>query len=110
MAFVRIKLLEAILDHTKPVDPVCSVNIKEAVTGPNGAIALEQRKKTFHPDWDRCFDSHLKHGRRIQIIVNERADGVLRPLAEVTVETEALANECMEEEPSSAVKLGVSAC
>lgn len=110
MAFLRIKLLEAILDHTKPVDPVCSVNIKEAVAGPTGAVTLEQRKKTFHPDWDRCFDSHLKPGRRVQIIVNERADGVLRPLAEVTVEAEALANECMQEEAASAVKLGVSVC
>ena len=108
MAFLRIKLLEAILDHTKPLDPICSVNVKEAVTAPGGSIALEQRKKTFHPEWDRCFDSHLKPGRRIQIIVNDRTDAGLRPLAEVTVEGEALASECIQEEASSAVKLGVS--
>ena len=108
MAFLRIKLLEAILDHTKPLDPACSVNVKEAVTATDGSVALEQRKKTFHPEWDRCFDSHLKPGRRIQIIVNDRTDAGLCPLAEVTVESEALANECIQEEASSAAKLGVS--
>ena len=107
MAFLRIKPLEAIIDHVKPLEPVCSVNIKEAITGENGVVRYDQRKKTFYPDWDRCFDSHLKPGRRMQIIVNDRGDGNLRPLAEVTVETEALANECMQEEAASAVKLAV---
>ena len=96
------------MDHVKPTDPTCSVNIKEAITGDNGSVTLEQRKKTFFPDWDRCFDSHLKPGRRMQIIVNDRIDLALRPLAEVTVETEALATECMAEEEGSAVKLAVS--
>ena len=108
MAFMRIKLLEAIVDHAKPVEPVCSVNVKEAISGTDGAVTLEQRKKTFYPDWDRCFDSHLKPGRRMQIIVCDRGDGTLRPLAEVTVETDALASECMQEEPGSALKLAVS--
>ena len=108
MAFVRIKVLEAIVDHTKPAEPVCAVNVKEAVTGPDGVLVLEQRKKTFYPDWDRCFDSHLRPGRRMQIIVNDRTNGSLHPLAEVTVETEALAGECMQEEPGTAVKLAVS--
>ena len=108
MAFLRIKLLEAIVDHIKPTDPTCSVNIKEAVAGGDGSVTLEQRKNTFCPDWDRCFDSHLKPGRRMQIIVNDRVESSLRPLAEVTVETEALATECMAEEEGSAVKLAVS--
>ena len=107
MAFIRIKLLEAIIDHAKPTEPTCSVNVKEAITSDDGNVTYEQHKKTFFPDWDRCFDSHLKPGRRMQIIVNERVDGVLRPLAEVTVETEALASECMQDEPGSAVKLAV---
>lgn len=107
MAFVRIKLLEAIVDHVKPTDPVCSVHIMEAITGEDGTITFDQRKKTFCPDWDRCFDSHLKRGRRMQIIVNDRIEGALRPLAEVTVETGALANECMQDEAGSAVKLAV---
>lgn len=108
MAFLRLRLLEAIIDHEKPTEPASSVNVKEAVTGEDGSVTYEQHKKTFFPDWDRCFDSHLKPGRRMQIIVNDRVDGVLRPLAEVTVETEALASECMQEEPGSAVKLAVS--
>lgn len=106
MAFVRLKLLEAIVDQ-KPSEPVCSVNIKEAITGEDGTVTFDQRKKTFCPDWDRCFDSHLKPGRRMQIIVNDKVEGVIRPLAEVTVETEALASECMQEEAGSAVKLAV---
>ena len=109
MAFLRIKPLEAFVDHVKPSEPVCSVNIKEAITGEDGVVRYDQRKKTFYPDWDRCFDSHLKPGRRMQIIVNDRGggDGNLRPLAEVTVETEALANECMQDEAGTAVKLAV---
>ena len=98
------------MDHAKPADPTCSVNIKEAVAAEDGSVTYEQHKKTFFPDWDRCFDSHLKPGRRMQIIVNERIDLALRPLAEVTVETEALASECMQEEEGSAVKLAVSRC
>ena len=108
MAFLRIKLLEAIVDHAKPADPTCSVSVKEAVPGEDGGVTYDQRKNTFFPDWDRCFDSHLKPGRRMQIIVNDRVDSALRPLAEVTVETEALASECMQEEEGSAVKLAVS--
>lgn len=107
MAFIRIKLLEAIVDHAKPSEPACSVNVKEAITGDDGAVTFDQRKKMFFPDWDRCFDSHLRARRRMQIIVNDRVDGNLRPLAEVTVETQALASECMQEEPGSAVKLAV---
>ena len=96
------------MDHTKPGDPTCSVNVKEAVTGEGGSVTFEQHKNTFFPEWARCFDSHLKPGRRMQIIVNDRIDLALRPLAEVTVETEALASECMQEEEGSAVKLAVS--
>ena len=108
MAFIRTKLLEAIVDHVKLTDAICSVNIKEAITGDNGSVTLEQRKQTFFPDWNRCFDSHLKPGRRMQIIVNDRIDAALRPLAEVTVEIEALATECMAEEEGDPVKLAVS--
>ena len=94
----------------KPSDPTCSVNVLEAMAGEDGSVTYEQRKKTFFPDWDRCFDSHLKHARRMQIIVNDRIDVALKPLAEVTVETEALASECIQEEHGSAVKLAVRAC
>ena len=111
MAFLRIKALEAIVDHTKPNDPFCAVNIKEAAEGEDGTIVLQQRKKTFYPQWNRCFDSHLKPGRRMQIIIMDRADvrgADVTPVAEVTVETQHLAQECMEEETNSALKLAVS--
>ena len=105
MAFLRINLLEAIIDHTKPNDPFCAVNIVEAICNDDGSITMQQQKKTFYPDWNRCFDSHLRKGRKMQIIVKDRPD---TPVAEVTVETEALANECVDEEAGSAVKLAVS--
>lgn len=108
-----MKALEAIVDHTKPNDPFCAVNIKEPVEleGGDGKIVLKQIKKTFYPQWNRCFDSHLKPGRRMQIIVMDRADvpgADVTPVAEVTVETQHLAQECMEEENNSALKLAVS--
>lgn len=104
-AFLRIKLLEVILDHRKPQDPYCAVNMKEASTGPDGTRTLQQTKKTFFPDWDRCFDSHLKPGRIMQVVVYDRPDELL---TEVTVETEDLAHECQQEEPGCPVKLAVS--
>lgn len=106
MAFLRIKLLEAVL-KSKPNEPFCAVNMKESVRQDDGSVTLEQKKKTFYPDWDHCFDSHLRPGRKMQIIVKDRRP-VETPLAEVTVETEALAEECMEEDPGNALKLAVS--
>ena len=110
MAFLRIKLLEVLVDRGKPHDPFCAVNIKQAIEGGDGSVTLQQQKKTFYPDWDRCFDSHLHQGRRMQIIVMDRMEGSdVTPVAEVTVETEALAHECMDEpESNNAVKLAVS--
>ena len=111
MAFLRVRLCEAIVDHTKPNDPYCAVNIKEAIKGEDGTVSLQQKKKTFFPVWGRCFDSHLKPGRQMQIFVMDRADipgADATPVAEVTVHTEHLAHECMDEEPGVAVKLAVS--
>ena len=111
MAFLRIKLLEAIVDHTKPNNPYCSVNMKEAIQGEDGKLRLEQRKKTFYPSWNRCFDSHLKPGRRMQIFIMDTADvpgADATPVAEVTVETQQLARECVDEEAGNAVQLAVS--
>lgn len=105
MAFLRIKVLEALVDHIKPNDPYCAVNVLEAIANPDGSKAFKQKKKTFYPDWDRCFDSHLRHGRRMQITVMDRPGDA--PLAEVTVETEALGRECEEEDAGTAVKLAL---
>ncbi len=110
MAFLRVRLCEAIVDHTKPNDPFCAVNIKEAVKSDDGELSLQQKKKTFYPIWGRCFDSHLKPGRRMQILVMDRADipgADATPVAEVSVETEHLAHECSDEEQGVAVKLAV---
>ena len=110
MAFIRIKLLDAIMDHTKPNNPFCAVNVKEAAAqDETGKIILQQHKKTFYPDWNRCFDSHLKPGRRIQIYIMDRADvpgADVITVAEVTVESENLAEQC---EDDNAVKIAVSA-
>ncbi len=106
MAFLRLKLLEVVLNN-KPNEPFCAVNMKESVKQDDGTVTLEQKKKTFYPDWDHCFDSHLRPGRKMQIIVKDRRP-VEIPLAEVTVETEALAQECMDEDPGNALKLAVS--
>lgn len=107
-AFIRIKLLEVIVDHSKPNNPFCAVNIKEAGQDESGLLILQQKKKTFYPEWNRCFDSHLKPGRRIQIFIMDRADvpgADVITVAEVTVETENLAQQC---EDDCAVKIAVS--
>ncbi len=104
-AFLRLKLLEAVLNN-KPNEPFCAVAMKELVKQDDGTVTLEQKKKTFYPEWDHCFDSHLRPGRKMQIIIMERQP-VEAPLAEVTVETEALAQECMSDDPANAVKLAV---
>ena len=107
-AFLRIKLLEVIMDHSKPNDPICAVNIKEASKDSKGQLVLQQHKKTFYPDWSRCFDSHLKPGRRMQIYIMDKADvpgADVITVAEVTVETESLAQQC---EDDCAVKIAVS--
>ncbi len=96
------------MDHTKPNNPFCAVNIKEAMPKEDGTLQLHQHKKTFYPDWDRCFDSHLKPGRRMQIFIMDRADipgAAVLTVAEVTVETQSLAEHC---EADNAVKIAVS--
>ena len=101
--FLRVRLLEAVIEQgRKPAEPYCAINIKEL--DDDGAIV--QRKKTFYPDWNRCFDSHIVEGRRMQIVVNDKPE---TPMAEVTVELTTLAEECKDDsELGNAVKLAVS--
>ncbi|XP_065910053.1 protein kinase C delta type-like [Dysidea avara] len=101
-SFLRVRLLEAVFeDGKKPSEPYCAVNIKEI--DERGAVL--QKKKTFYPDWNKCFDSHLLDGRRMQVIVNDKPE---TPLAEVTVELNMLAEECKEDsEAGNAVKLAL---
>ena len=96
------------MDHSKPNNPFCAVNIKEASTDAEGVLQLQQHKKTFYPAWNKCFDSHLKAGRRLQIFIMDKADvpgADVITVAEVTVETENLADHC---EDDNAVKIAVS--
>ena len=64
-AFLRIRLLECQLDNRR--ESFCSVSIKDAVHSPGEGIKLMQKKKTFYPDWGKCFDSHVLQGRRMQV-------------------------------------------
>ncbi len=69
-SFLRLKMTEAQLG--KPVSqPFCAVNIMEAVHSPGEGVKLLQKKKTFYPDWNKCFDSHLVQGRRMQVCWDE---------------------------------------
>ena len=67
-AFLRLKLTDAQLGRPTP-QPFCGVNIMEAVHSPGEGVKLLQKKKTFYPDWNKCFDSHLVQGRRMQVCV-----------------------------------------
>lgn len=59
-------MVEAQLARPTP-QPFCGVNIMEAVHSPGEGMKLMQKKKTFYPDWNKCFDSHLVQGRRMQV-------------------------------------------
>ena len=102
-SFSRIRLLEAVIKQDKkPAEPYCAINIKELEE--NGTVV--QKKKTYYPEWNRCFDSHVVEGRRMQIIVSDKPE---TPIAEVTVELNTLAEECREDSVAgNAVKLAVS--
>ena len=67
-AFLRLKLTDAQVSKPTP-QPFCAVNIMEAVHSPGEGVKLLQKKKTFYPDWNKCFDSHLVQGRRMQVCV-----------------------------------------
>lgn len=77
MGFIRIKLLEAeagtevwksLEEKGSTWDPYTGVQVKEAVEVPGQGIQLIQKKKTFYPDWNRCFDTHLNEGILLCII------------------------------------------
>ena len=53
-----------------------------------------QKKPTFYPKWNTCFDCHLYKGRTIQIIVKNSLND--RDIAEATVSAETLANKAKD--------------
>lgn len=55
---------------------------------------MVQKKPTFYPKWNTCFDCHLYKGRTIQIIVKNSLND--KNIAEATVSAEALANKAKD--------------
>lgn len=80
MSFLRVKLIEVNFEKggAMPADPFCAVKILEVQSqSEDGEDQLVQKKKTFYPQWNRCFDSHLVQGRRMQVIVMDKQVGRL---------------------------------
>lgn len=78
MSFLRVKFIEANFEEggAVPVDPFCAVKILEVQSqNDDDEPQLIQKKKTFYPQWNRCFDSHLVQGRRMQVIVMDKQVG-----------------------------------
>lgn len=99
MGFIRVKLIEVKpASDWKMFDPFCSVHVKEAVMTPGQGIALVQKKKTFMPDWNKCFDTHNYEGRVITIVVKEKPD---KFLGEVTIGVQFLVDQCKRDGYSS---------
>ncbi|XP_031566552.1 protein kinase C delta type-like [Actinia tenebrosa] len=99
MGFIRVKLIEVKpASDWKMFDPFCAVHVKEAVMTPGQGISLVQKKKTFVPDWNKCFDTHNYEGRVITIVVKEKPD---KFLGEVTIGVQFLVDQCKREGYSS---------
>nr|CAA73557.1 Serine/Threonine protein kinase [Sycon raphanus] len=97
-SFLRIKILQATSLRGNASDPHLAVNIKESIRTPGGKdVQVVQKKDTFHPEWGKCFDSHLNDGRRMQVMVTDIVgDGVMEStqLGEVTVLLASIADQC----------------
>ncbi|XP_065674354.1 protein kinase C delta type isoform X2 [Hydra vulgaris] len=103
MGFVRIKLVEATAGsnvwkeleaESKTWDPYTGVHIKEAVEIPGQGLQLVQEKKTIYPEWNRCFDTHLKPGRMVTFVLMNKVDAKIA--GDVTVGVQFLADQCLK--------------
>lgn len=106
-SFIRIKLIEVKLSNSGNLfthEPFAAVSVKEKEFKIDGTAEYAQKKKTFYPQWGRCFDSHIHDGRRIQIII---MDGPENALLEVTVELLMLADHYRSDMSGNAVKLAL---
>ena len=104
--FIRIKFIEVkfpSLKYNFANEPSTSVNIMEKEITPTG-VDYVQKKKTFFPDWGRCFDSHIHEGRRMQVIIMDSPDN---PVSQVTVELLTLAEHYRSDSTGNAVKLAL---
>ena len=107
-SFIRVKLLQILESKTPTSDPYCAINVKEVLKQDGGDTKLVQKKKTFNPEWGKCFDSHLLQGRRLQILVMDRGQGDAI-IGEVSVEVSAIADQCRSTAFGSGVaKMAVS--
>lgn len=88
-AFLRVKILQVTQLPTYANDPQLAVDIKEAGAG---------QKKSFFPEWGKCFDSHLTEGRRMHVIVKDKLPGqpveAAEKVAELTVLLDSIAQQC----------------
>ena len=106
-AFLRIKLIEVKIspsDFIFSQEPFPSVNIKEKEVTTSGCTNFIQKKKTFFPEWGRCFDSHIHDGRRMQIIIMDSPE---KPISDVTVDLMTLAEHFRSDSSGNAVKLAL---
>lgn len=106
-AFLRIKIVEYQLPKDAPAiegEPHIAVNLKEKEMAEDGTLAYVQKKKTFYPGIDRCFDSHLHEGRLMQVLITELPDKVV---CQLNVELETLADHYRSDPTGNAVKLAI---
>jgi len=92
--FLRIVLVKCETGQNNlnyKTDTFVAVNVKECILTERGTANLEQRKKTMFPEWNSCFDSHLKDGRVVQIILKKRPDIII---SECNIGLQILADKC----------------
>lgn len=96
--FVRIKLMKCELENqtisiNNKLDYQAAVNIKECVMEHGIRGTLIQRKKTFNPEWESTFDSHLKDGRVIQVMLMQSD----KTVGECNIGIQLLADKCRDQ-------------
>nr|CAB3265161.1 protein kinase C delta type-like [Phallusia mammillata] len=96
--FLRVKVVKceagtSITQNGIKFDPFVAVNVKECVLGGNEGVrgTLVQKKKTLYPEWGSCFDSHLKDGRVVQMVLMSKPDKLV---SECNIGLQMLADKC----------------
>uniref|UniRef100_A0A914ZGR9 protein kinase C n=1 Tax=Parascaris univalens TaxID=6257 RepID=A0A914ZGR9_PARUN len=89
----RIKLLRPELPSDmqpeSTADLKCAVNVKERIEI-NGEKRLVQKKKTSHPEWDKCWDTGVVPGRVLQVILLSGST----PIADATMRQQDIVSKC----------------
>uniref|UniRef100_H2XXC7 Phorbol-ester/DAG-type domain-containing protein n=2 Tax=Ciona intestinalis TaxID=7719 RepID=H2XXC7_CIOIN len=94
--FVRVKVVrcepgETTQQNGSNVDTFVAINVKECVVQNGVHGTLMQKKKTIYPEWGSCFDSHLKDGRVIQLVLMQKPDKLV---SECNIGLQMLADKC----------------